>query len=83
MIDSSKTPIPLWRKYGTLVALTVLVLVAAYVVWVKELHHAAPSVPAPSAVSHTSVTPPAHTAPTTSTTLPGGLPVSSRNPFGG
>lgn len=81
MIDSSKTPMPLWRRYATLAALTLLVLVAAYVVWVKELHHSTPSVPTPSAVSHAAV-PPAHPTASTTTTLPGGLPVSSRNPFG-
>lgn len=83
MIDASKSPIPTWRRYGTAVLLTVLIAVAAYVVWAKELHPSAPSEPAAPAAS----APVAHRTPPTTrvlptTTIPGGIPVSSRDPFG-
>lgn len=84
MIDSSASPIPAWRRYGTLLLLTVLVLVAGYVIYTKELHHSSPSTgtghPA-AATAPVQAVPRA--APSVSTTIPGGIPVSSRDPFSG
>jgi len=82
MIDSTKSPIPAWRRYATVVALTVLVFVAGFVIWTKELHHqsSTPASLSPPAIAKTAGSKLA--APTTTTTVPGGLPVSSRNPFG-
>lgn len=82
MIDSTKSPMPAWRRYASLVALTALVFVAGFVIWTKELHHhsAAPVSASPPAIARTVAPKPA--VATTTTTIPGGLPVSSRNPFG-
>lgn len=82
MIDSTKSPMPAWRRYASVVALTVLVAIAGFVIWTKELHHNASATASvsPPAVAKTATTKPA--AATTTTTIPGGLPVSSRNPFG-
>jgi hypothetical protein len=88
MIDATKSPLPTWKRYGLLVLIAALVLVAGAMIWTKELHHSLPvlskSKPAASA-THT--TPPSASAAKASkpvaTTIPGGIPVSSRNPFGG
>lgn len=84
MIDSTRSPMPVWRRYGTVVLLTVLIAVAGYIVWTKELHHGqgTPAAVSPPAAVKT-VAPKAATAPSTTTTIPGGLPISSRDPFGG
>lgn len=83
MIDSSKSPVPLWKRYATAGLLTVLVLVMGYVVWAKELHHttSSSSTPPAPAVAAPSPKTPATTVPT-ATTIPGGVPVSARDPFG-
>lgn len=85
MIDSTKSPVPLWKRYGIVILLSLLILVAGYEIWSKEIHHtntgsatgstpaAAQTAPATSSPSHAS-------AP--ATTIPGGVPISSRNPFG-
>lgn len=80
MIDSSKSPMPVWRRYGTAILLSVLLVVVGYVVYVKELHHSAPSLSSPAASSPAKTPAPA-VAPTPPTTVPGGIPVSSRDPF--
>jgi hypothetical protein len=89
MIDASRSPRPAWKRYGIFLLLVALIAVAAFVIWKKELHHsspaAAPPTPARTVPAHTA----AHTAVRTAkpaapaTTVPGGLPISSRNPFKG
>lgn len=83
MIDASKSPVPAWKRYATMALLAVLLLAAAYVVYTKELHKGSPtSRPAPATAP---VNPPSSPAPaagqTPATTIPGGIPISSRNPF--
>jgi len=92
MIDATKSPMPTWKRYGLLVLIAALVVVAGAMIWTKELHHSLPilskskpaaSAPAPSTPS----TPPTTTVSAASkpvaTTIPGGIPVSARNPFTG
>ena len=82
-IDATKSPTPIWQRRTIAVLLAVLLAAVAYMVWTKDLHHSSPaSAPAP-------VTAPArtHSAPVSgvaspTTTVPGGIPVSSRDPFG-
>lgn len=82
MIDSTKSPTPIWKKYTASVLLAVLIVVAGYMIWTKELHHSS-SNPSSSAPQITApVKQPAAKAKSPSTTIPGGVPVSSRNPFG-
>lgn len=81
MIDASKSPMPLWKRWTTMALLAVLIVVAGYVLWTKELHHPATDSSSPS--SPTAAAPaPAHAAPTTTTTVPGGIAVSHNSPFG-
>lgn len=84
MIDATKSPMPTWKRYGTIVLLGVLILVAGYVLWTKELHHssAATTTPPPAAHPITSASK-SQAKTSTSTTIPGGIPISSRNPFQG
>lgn len=82
MIDSTKAPMSPTRRYVTTALLTLLILVAMYVLWTKELHHSNPS-PASSTPAVTHPAARSATAPTPSTTIPGGIPISGRNPFGG
>lgn len=84
MIDSTRSPIPTWRKYATAILLTVLIAVAGYVVWSKELHHgqSTPAAVSPPVAAKT-VAPKAAPTASTTTTIPGGLPISTRDPFGG
>ena len=44
MIDSSRSPRPLWSRVLTAILLVVAIVVAAWVVWVKELHHPNPQI---------------------------------------
>jgi hypothetical protein len=39
MIDSSRSPRPLWNRILTGVLLAVAIVLAVWIVWVKELHH--------------------------------------------
>lgn len=86
MIDASRSPRPAWQRYATFVAIAALLVVAVFVIWTKELHHsspaAAPQTPALTVPAHTAVQTAGHT-PKPATTVPGGLPISSRNPFQG
>ena len=82
MIDSTKSPMPTWRRYAMVAALAILIAVAAYVVWVKELHHSSSPASSPAPVATVPARPAkAKSAPHT-TSVPGGIPISSRNPFG-
>ncbi len=82
MIDASKSPVPAWKRYLTIALLAVLVLAAAYVIYTKEIHHSSPSPasPAPAASQAQPAPRPTQTK-TAPTTIPGGIPISSRNPF--
>ena len=84
MIDSTRSPIPSWRRYAMVVLLTVLIAVAGYVVWTKELHHGQGTAAATSPpVAAKTVVPKAVSPTSTATTIPGGLPISSNDPFNG
>ena len=39
MIDASRSPRPLWKRILTAVFLLAAIVVAAWLIWVKELHH--------------------------------------------
>ena len=39
MIDASRSPKPLWKRLMTAVVLVAAILLAAWTIWVKELHH--------------------------------------------
>jgi hypothetical protein len=82
MIDASLSPRPAWRRYVTLIVLLVLVAAAAYVIWTKELHHSAATNSAPKA-RPAAASAKTHLVKATATTIPGGVLVSGRNPFGG
>ncbi len=78
MIDSTKSPVPAWKRYSILALVTLLVVVAGYMIWTKELKHKGLSHSSSQAGTSQVSTAPART--TTPTTV--GLPLSSRNPFG-
>lgn len=84
MIDASRSPMPTWKRYGTFVLLAVLIVVAGYVIWTKELHKKSSSPPSSSPPAATTPAPVTATtvAKPAPTTIPGGLPISNRNPFG-
>ncbi|HET9075507.1 MAG TPA: hypothetical protein VFN68_01130 [Acidimicrobiales bacterium] len=84
MIDASKTPTPAWQRYLLAALLTVLIGVIAYMVYFRDLHRSGPTARPAASAAHSTVT--AHpatasVAPTT-TTIPGGIPISGRDPFG-
>ncbi len=81
MIDASASPIPAWKRYGTIVLVAALIVVVGFFVWNKELHHtsSAPPPPAPAAHSISTTSVPGHPKAVTATH---GLPVSARDPFG-
>jgi hypothetical protein len=88
MIDATKSPLPTWKRYGLMILIAALVLVAGATIWTKELHHSLPvlskSKPAASApASATASTPPTASSNPVATTIPGGIPVSGRDPFAG
>lgn len=39
MIDASRSPNPLWKRMCFVVVLVTAIVVAAWFIWVKELHH--------------------------------------------
>jgi hypothetical protein len=80
MIDSTKAPVSARRKAALTALLVVLLAVAGYVLWTKDLHHSNPGSPA-SAPPAASAPRRSASVPTTATTIPGGLPESSRDPF--
>jgi len=91
MIDATKGPVPAWQRYTIIVLLAVLLVVAGYVVWTKELHKSTPASSGAPAAVH-AIVPTANpatgngsavAAKTVPTTVPGGIPSSSRNPFAG
>ena len=88
MIDSTKSPVPTWKRYLTIVVLAVLVLGAGYMLYTKDLKGSS---------SSSNASPPAATVPTApssgssgggsnpstvpATTVPGGVAASNRDPF--
>lgn len=46
MIDASRSPRPLWKRVLTGILLVALIVAAAWLIWVKELHHRDVHVPA-------------------------------------
>ena len=84
MIDSTKSPTAQWKKTATVVLLVVLIAVAGWYVWTKDLHKSSSGSSDAASTPALSVPAPAVKATvTTTTTLPGGVPESDRNPFGG
>lgn len=82
-VDATKSPTPAWQRKVIGVLLAVLVAVVAYMVWTKDLHHQTPATSSPPVATTPATTPgPTKTQPVSTTTIPGGLPVSSRDPFG-
>ena len=46
MIDASRSPRPLWKRALTMLVVGALIVVLAWMIWVKELRHPAPHVKA-------------------------------------
>ncbi len=82
MIDSTKSPIPAWRRYATIAILGIVIVVAGYLLWSKELHHSSAAATAPATTAKPAASGAKPQLPSPSTTIPGGIPVSSRDPFG-
>lgn len=81
MIDPTKSPTSPLRKTATIVLLAVLIIAAGMFLYKKDFHHStasagtSPAPAAPAPVIHTKA------ATATTTTIPGGVPESNRNPF--
>ncbi len=82
MIDASRSPRAAWKRYVTFVLLLVLIVAAGYLIWTKELHHTA-SGPSPSRTLAAAAPIRTTHAVSTVTTIRRGLPVGSRDSFGG
>jgi hypothetical protein len=82
-IDSTKTPSSPRQRYAVAILLTVLVVLAGYFVYMKDLRHHS-TVSSPTSTPSVVQTVPKSKAPTvtTTTTIPGGVAISTRNPFG-
>lgn len=39
MIDATRSPRPAWKRVATAVALIVAIVLAVWIIWIKELHH--------------------------------------------
>lgn len=81
MIDSTKSPVPAWKRFATLALVTLLVVVAGYMIWTKELKHKGLT-HSSSQAGTSQVSPAPAPAKTSTTPTTVGLPLSSRNPFG-
>ncbi len=83
-IDATRSPTPAWQKTLIGVLLAAFIVVVGYFLWTHELHHGAKANP-PAANPPAAVQPapasPSHSTATPSTTIPGGLPISPRDPF--
>ena len=84
MIDSTKSPVPAWKRYLTMAVLAVLVVAAPFVLYTKVFKHSSsgssPTAPVAAKAPSTTVAK-AGTPVTTTTTIPGGIIPSDRNPF--
>jgi hypothetical protein len=40
VIDATRSPRPVWKRYLTIVLLMALIAALAWTIWVEELHHA-------------------------------------------
>lgn len=88
MIDSTKSPVPAWKRYLTIALLAVLVVAAGYLIYTHELKSSSSSrtgsPAAASPVNHgATATAGAASVKSAPTTVPGGVPESNRNPFAG
>jgi hypothetical protein len=87
-IDATKSPTPAWQRTLMIVLLAALIAVAGYYLWKHDIHKA-PSAAPPSAPAVVHARAPSSQAPgskptvVTSTTIPGGIPISTRDPFTG
>jgi Tfp pilus assembly protein PilO len=80
--DATKSPTPAWQRTLMGVLLATLIVGLGYFLWTHELHHSAKASP-PPAVVQPAPAPSSQRAATPSTTIPGGIPVSQRDPFSG
>lgn len=82
-IDATKSPTPAWQRKAVAVLLALLVTVVGYTLWSKDFHHqaAAPPAPPPAAKAPVRSVPSTTAVTAPSTTIPGGLPLSGRDPF--
>ncbi len=80
MIDSTKGPIPLWKRYAMIIGLAVVLIVGGYYIYSKDLHQSSNSAANPPAAAPPphAATPPT-VAPVTKTPI---APISNRSPFG-
>jgi len=86
MIDPTRSPQPAWRRYLSAAVLGVLIVVAGYVIYTKDLKHSGsgasqPVASAPAQIKTTSPKTASKPAVAPTTTIPGGVAPSSRNPF--
>jgi hypothetical protein len=44
MIDASRSPHPLWKRISVVLVLIAAIVGAAWLIWVKELHHSQPHI---------------------------------------
>jgi hypothetical protein len=79
--DATKSPTPAWQRTLILVLLAGFIIVVGYFLWTHELHHSAKA--SPPAAAQPAPAQPSHAGATPSTTIPGGIPISSRDPFAG
>ena len=88
MIDSSKSPVPMWKRYMTMAVLLVLVLAAGYMIYTKELKGSSgtsnaspPAATVPMAPANSPSGGGSNPQTSSATTIPGGVAVSNRDPF--
>lgn len=81
MSDTAISPVPAWKRYATMALIAVLAIVAGYVLYTKEFHHKASSAGTTPPATAPAPPPQAQTRTTAPTTIPGGIAISSRNPF--
>jgi hypothetical protein len=82
-IDATKSPTPAWQRTLMGVLLATFIVVVGYFLWTHELHHSGKAAPpaANTPTAQPAQAPPAHPVATPSTTIPGGVPISPRDPF--
>jgi hypothetical protein len=81
--DATKSPTPAWQRTLIGLLLAAVIIAVGYFLWTHELHKkASPSGGSPAAVQP-APTQPSHPGATPPTTIPGGIPISSRDPFAG
>lgn len=53
MIDSTRSPRPLWLRISTAVLVLAMIVALSWAIWVKELHHPSPHIRAFSSTGST------------------------------